>query len=138
MGTKPAIVCDMSEAPDSLQERFEAYRHLAKEALVGRERQGEGIRFRFRAAPGVEARVRDLAAREKACCAFFDFRVSVVDGEVVWDGWTIDDPLARQVLDEFYGLLGGPDEGPEGALERLDGLGLKVVMPTDDRSAGRG
>lgn len=138
MGTKPAIVCDMSEAPDSLQERFEAYRRLFAQSLIGRERQGKGIRFRFRATPGVEARVRDLAAREKACCAFFDFRVSVVDDEVVWDGWTIDDPLARQVLEEFYGLPDSLGEGPEASLERLGGLGLRVVTAEDDRRAGPG
>src|SRR5918996_4913829 len=66
----PPIVCDMTTGTDTAAERFADYQLLFATALTGRERTDDGIRFRFRAAPGLEDRVRDLAAREKACCAF--------------------------------------------------------------------
>jgi hypothetical protein len=112
--SKPMVVCDMSGAPDTLAERAAEYRRLFTHALTGRERSGAGIRFRFRADPGVADWVRDLAAREKACCAFFNFTVTADDDEVRWDASVIDDVTARQVLAEFYRLpevLAGIDTG---------------------------
>ena len=98
------IACDMSTAPDTAPERFAEYARLFGQALIGRERTPDGIRFRFRAEPGLEAWVRDLAAREKACCAFFAFAVSRVDGDVVWDAAVSDNEAAREILEEFYAL----------------------------------
>lgn len=98
------ITCDMSTARDTPAERLAEYRRLFAQALVGRERTAEGIRFRFRADEGVEAWVRDLAAREKACCAFFDFAVAAEGHEVRWDASVVDDDAARAILDEFYDL----------------------------------
>ena len=98
------IVCDLTNAPDTDVERLAEYRRLFAKALVSRERTAEGIRFRFRAERGVESWVRDLAAREKACCAFFAFDVTEAGGEVVWDCAVSDNDLARAVLDEFYAL----------------------------------
>ena len=57
----PPIVCDMTDARDTLAERVGEYERLFGEALVGREHTDTGIRFRFRADPGVEDWVRDLA-----------------------------------------------------------------------------
>jgi hypothetical protein len=132
------IVCDMSSAVDTLPERVEAYRALFTEALLGRERTGPGIRFRFAAGPGVEARVLDLAAREKACCTFFSFVVALHGAEVWWDASVVDDDAARAVLDGFYDLpltLADPSAG-------VQALGLdatKTVQPIggveSDRSA---
>lgn len=64
-------------------------------AMTGRERTEDGIRFRFRADPGLEDRVRDLAAREKACCAFFSFDITAHGDEVWLDASVVDDDLAR-------------------------------------------
>ena len=50
--------------------------------------------------------MRDLAAREKACCAFFDFDITRHDDAVLWDARVVDDDLARQVLEELYLLPG--------------------------------
>jgi hypothetical protein len=104
MTTSIPIVCDMTSARDTLAERLAEYHRLFAEALVGRERTAEGIRFRFRADDGVEAWVRDLAAREKACCAFFNFDVHADGTEVRWDAAVVDDDIARAVLDAFYAL----------------------------------
>jgi len=101
----PPVVCDMSQAPDTIEQRMAEYQRLFSQALISRDRIGESVRFRCRAEPGVERWVRDLAAREKACCAFFDFTVTAGtrDGaqEICWDARVIDDDLARQVLDGF-------------------------------------
>jgi hypothetical protein len=100
----PPVVCDMAGAADTPAERIAEYRRLFAQSLVGRDRTGTGIRFRFRADAGLEDWVRDLARREKACCAFFSFTVTTRDEEVWWDAAVIDDDMARQILDEFYRL----------------------------------
>jgi hypothetical protein len=96
------IACDMSTARDTPGERLAEYRRLFAQALVSRERTGIGIRFRFRADPGVEDRVRDLAAREQACCPFFGFDIAVEAGQIRWDAAVPDTDEARAVLEEFY------------------------------------
>lgn len=98
------VACDMSNARDTPEERLAEYRRLFATALTARERTGLGIRFRFRADPGVEEWVRDLAAREKACCPFFGFAVTVEGGEVRWDAAVPDTDAAKAVLEDFYAL----------------------------------
>jgi hypothetical protein len=106
MTTEPAtpIGCDMTDAPDTAEERMAEYGRLFARSLTGRERTAGGIRFRFRAEDGVEGWVRDLAAREKACCPFYDFAVTTMDGQVWWDvsvdRTVTDDAMARAILDE--------------------------------------
>jgi hypothetical protein len=127
MDETPVIACDMTGAADTPQERMAEYGRLFGAALVGRERTTDGIRFRLRADTGVEAWVRDLAAREKACCPFFDFAVSAEGGEVRWDATVLDDDTARAVLDEFYRLPETAVDGVEGLSDRLATLGFAVT-----------
>jgi hypothetical protein len=94
----------MSGATDTLAERLGEYRRLFAQSLLSRSRTPDTIRFRFRADPGVEDWVRDLARREKACCAFFEFTVDADGHEVRWEARVADDEAARQVLAGFYGL----------------------------------
>jgi len=124
---KTPIACDMTDAPDTGPERMAEYGRLFAQALVGRERTAEGIRFRLRADEGIEAWVRDLAAREKACCPFFDFTVATVGEEVHWDATVIDDDIARSILDEFYDIPETVTDGVEGLEERLTRKGLRIV-----------
>ncbi len=128
LGVGPVpIVCDMSSAPDTGPQRLAEYDRLFSTHLLGRERRGEGIRFRLRADHGVAEWVRDLAAREKACCAFLDSQVAVEGGQVLWDITTIDDDIARAILDEYYDL---PDSAGAQAHElerRLSAKGLRFV-----------
>jgi hypothetical protein len=98
------VACDMSAAADSLAERLAEYRRLFRRALAGREKTPAGIRFRFRAEDGIEAWVRDLAAREHACCAFMAFDVTCAAGEVRMDVAVSDSDAARAVLGRFYDL----------------------------------
>ena len=88
----------------------------------------EGVRFRLRADDGVEAWVRDLAAREKACCPFFDFTIATVGAEVQWDLWVVDDDTARAVLDEFYDVPETAEGGAQRMMDRLSGLGFEVTV----------
>ena len=125
--TTTPIVCDMTPAPDTGPERMREYQRLFNQALIGRERTAEGIRFRLRADDGVEAWVRGLAAREKACCPFFDYRITTDGDEVRWDATVIDDDIARAILDEFYNLPDTVAEGVEGLEHRLTEQGLQVI-----------
>ncbi|MFI7454835.1 hypothetical protein ACIBQX_45705 [Nonomuraea sp. NPDC049714] len=121
------IACDLSSALDTMPERLAEYRRLFDTAYVGRERTAHGIRFRLRADEGVEAWVRDLTVREKACCAFFAFAVTTDGDEVLWDAAVADDDLARAVLEELYRLPGDTTAAPEELAERLTGTGLPVT-----------
>jgi hypothetical protein len=110
------VACTLTGTPGAFAERMAEYQRLFQEHLTGRSRTSAGIRFRFRAGPGVEDWVRDLARREKACCGFFDFTVSTDGQEICWDATVLDDEPARQALDEFYGLpdtLGASDQANE-------------------------
>ena len=74
------IVCDMTSAPDTGEERLLEYRRLFGGHLVGRERTATGIRFRLRADKGVEAWVRDLTAREQEVLdEYYDLPVTAFD-----------------------------------------------------------
>jgi hypothetical protein len=121
------IACDMTDAPDTPQERMAEYGRLFAETFVGRERTPEGIRFRLRADDGVEAWVRDLMAREKACCPFFDFSLTAVGAELHWDVGVVDDDTARAVLDEFYDVPHTAAGGVQGMADRLAGRGFVVT-----------
>lgn len=122
------IVCDMTGRPDTEAERLAEKRVFAA-ALLARERTVEGFRFRFRDDEGIESWVRDLAAREQACCAFFSFTVTRVGGEVLLDGTVVDDDTARAVMEEFYDLpvtLAEPGISPTTIEDRFTRRGLQV------------
>ena len=132
MGTPP-IACDMTDAPDTAEGRMAEYDRLFTQTLAGRERTGNGVRLRFRADEGVEAWVRDLAAREKACCPFYDFAVSATaDSEVWWDvslvdGVADDEATARTLLDTFYYAPDYAADGVAGMTTWLSGNGFAVT-----------
>ena len=100
----PPVACSLNGTPGAFGERMAEYRRLLGQHLAGHSRTATGISFRFRAEPGVEDWVRDLARREKACCGFFDFTVSTDGQEIRWDAAVADEEPARQALDEFYRL----------------------------------
>jgi hypothetical protein len=121
------IVCDMTDATDTPAERMQEYQRLFAQHLIGRERRAAGIRFHLRADEGVEGWVRDLAAREKACCPFFDFAIASEGGQVHWDAWVVDDDIARAILDDFYNLPENIADGVEGMEQRLTERGLQII-----------
>jgi hypothetical protein len=123
----PPIVCDMTGAPDTPGERIAEYQRLFSGSLTGRERAGGTIRFRFRSEQGLEESVRDLAAREKACCPFFNFTITRHGEELWWEASVIDDDIARQILDEFYLLPDTVPGGVQAVGDRFTGQGLRVL-----------
>jgi hypothetical protein len=125
--TTPPIVCDMTGAPDTAVERLDTYAQLFADALIGRERTDDGVRFRFRADDGIEQRVHDLAALEKACCAFFEFSITVHGNEVWWDSTTIDDPIAHKILDQMYALPDTVNDGGPALFDRFAEPGLVII-----------
>ncbi len=125
------IVCDMTDAPDTTEERLAEYRRLFGSELRSRERTDTGIRFRFGVRDGLADEVRDLAAREKACCAFFDFDVREHGDEITWDASVVDDPIARQILDEYYALPDTLDGSVADLFDRFADKGLEIVIDDD-------
>ncbi|HET9140026.1 hypothetical protein [Actinophytocola sp.] len=141
------IVCDLTTAPDTEAERLAEYRRLfTHHAFLGRDRTAAGIRFRFRAEPGIEAWLRDLAAREKACCAFFAFDITTDGEEVRYDAAVSDNAAARAILEEYYALpdtlVSSLDDLSDRLAERgvvfaTDAAGtVHRVQPTGDRVGG--
>ena len=136
MSTEPAaaatpIICDMTDALDTAEERTAEWGRLLAAAYTGRERIHGGVRLQLRADDGIEAWVRDLTARDKACCPFLDFTVTTAPGEVRWDvtvadGTIIDDDRARTIMDEFYNLPDTVGGGVAGMVGRLGEQGLAV------------
>jgi hypothetical protein len=136
MRTEPStaatpIVCDMTDAPDTAEERTAEWGRLLAAAYTGRERIHGGVRLRLRADEGIEAWVRDLAARDKACCLFLDFTVTTAPGEVRWDvtvadGTVMDDGMARTIMEELYNLPDTIGGGVAGMVGRLGEQGLAV------------
>lgn len=125
--TQP-VVCDMTDAPDTATQRMAAYERLFATALSGRERTTNGIRFRFRSSAGIEEWVRDLAAREQACCAFFTFAITRHGDELWWDASVVDDDIARQILNEFFQLPDTVTQGAQIVHDRCIDKGLRVVI----------
>ena len=116
----PPVACTLTATPGAFAERMAEYQRLFRQYLTGRTRTARGIRFRFRPGPGVEDWVRDLARREQACCAFFDFAVTTDGQQVCWDASVGDDEAARQALADFYRLpdsLGASDQASSDAYE---------------------
>jgi hypothetical protein len=87
----------------AFENRMDEFGALFRDALTGSERTAAGIRFRFANRGDVEARVRDLAARELECCSFFRFSIATHGEEVWWDA-TVDNPEAQPILDELLAL----------------------------------
>ena len=127
------IACDLTDAPDTAEERLAEYDRLFARSLAGRERAEQRVRLRFRAGGGVEAWVRDLAAREKACCPFYDFAVSADGGEVCWDISLVDgvadgdEGMARTLLDVYYHAADYAADGVAGMTRWLAGEGFAVT-----------
>jgi hypothetical protein len=121
----------MTRAQDSPADRIAEYGRLFTGSLLGRSRTSAGIRFRFRADPGLEDWVRDLARREKECCQFFTFDVQARETEVWWDASVADDDMARHILDEFYNLPDNIADGDAAVRRGFQDQGLRFIQSPD-------
>ena len=59
------------------------------------ERRGASVRLHLAGERGLDARVRDLTAREASCCSFFTFSIAGTDEALTLD---VTVPPARQNL----------------------------------------
>ena len=90
------IACTL--APGDYRERLASIAELARDGLLGIRR--DDLRLELRYARNVADRVRELVAKEQACCAFLDFAVSEIDEGV---RLTITAPeRAKDVADALF------------------------------------
>ena len=125
------LVCDMTAAPDTPHERMAEYARLFEHALAGRQRTAGAVIWRFAARAGVEAWVRDLSAREAACCPFLVYTVTAHDSEITWQVAGDQDPMVQAILDQFHQLPENIGDGLPGLLGRLHVAGLEVQTSDD-------
>jgi hypothetical protein len=95
------IACTL--APDQLRGRMALVDTLASDALLAQGPIDGGVRARFRDEPGIERRVRELAAAESQCCAFLRFDVHR-DGQALLLDIT-GSPEAQPAIKEFFPSL---------------------------------
>jgi hypothetical protein len=77
------VACSL--AKEDLADRQECWLQLWRRAAVNVVTTSNGLRLFFRAAPGVEEELRQLAELERDCCAFADWLVQVRGKELVLD-----------------------------------------------------
>lgn len=99
---KVPIACTL--AAGSAQERIAEWRQALRAAVTSSARPSPTrVELRLVDDPGRMAALIDLARREKACCAFFNFTVEI-EAESITMVVTIPDG-AVEVLDEFASLV---------------------------------
>jgi hypothetical protein len=125
------IVCDMSTAEDTPDERLREYGQLFERALLRRERRADSLVFSFRATPGTRRAVEGLARREAACCPFLDYRVETLDDEVIYTITNTGSGEGRASVDVMFDALYAlPDHAGSdfaGLLGRLADDGVHVI-----------
>lgn len=77
------VVCSLNQS--DLAARQDRWLELARRAAIKVVTTNAGLRLLFRAEPGVEAEVRDLAELERDCCAFADWSVRARATRIVLD-----------------------------------------------------
>ncbi len=87
------------------RQRLDEFRAAFGRGYLGGERTATGVRWRFRAAPGLEEDLRSLAGRERECCRFFIFEIQTVGYEIWWDS-RVEDPDALPLLEELFSMAG--------------------------------
>jgi hypothetical protein len=77
------VACSLNQG--DLAKRHDRWVALARRAAIDAVATGNGLRLLFRADPGVEVELRQLAELERDCCAFADWSVRARGDEVVLD-----------------------------------------------------
>jgi hypothetical protein len=134
--TDVPIVCDMSTAPDTPDERMAEWRELFNHVLVRRERHADSVALYFRAEPGRREQLEDLASREHACCPCLDIRLGADGGELIWTTTNVRTGEEHASIDVFLDALYAlPDHAAgdmEGLLDQFAEHGLNVVTSPED------
>jgi hypothetical protein len=96
--TDQPIACTLAVA--DVPGRLARLDTLTADALLDRQPIPGGMRSRFRDAPAVEPRVRELVALESECCAFLSFEVGRAGDAIVLD--ITGSPDAQPVIEQFF------------------------------------
>ena len=119
-GQTPPVACTLGRGEIRARERE---LRAAFVALVGSVLTDHGFRWAFRDGPGVETKVRQIAAREAACCAFARFDVRRTEGQIVLE--VTGPPEARGALEVLRELPSELAEGDDALARVLVGAGLR-------------
>lgn len=107
------------------------YARLFDHALPASERTSDAAIWRFTSHAGVEPWVRDLAAREAACCPFLTYTVTADHAEVTYQITGDSRPTIKTILDEIHHLPHHSTDGLHGLLQRLDTAGMQLHTSDD-------
>jgi hypothetical protein len=99
------IACSLSAG--AAGDRVREWRTFLSGSVVSTERRGNVLRLGLVVSDGVLGNAADLAAREKACCPFFDFAIEIEPGARTLRVEVPEE--ASQALDDFARLLGHQD-----------------------------
>lgn len=99
--TDQPIACTLG--PGQIEGGVAPIAALAADALLASETIDGGLRARFRDEPGIEQRVRDLAAAESQCCAFLRFDVHSDRRDIVLD--ITGSPEAQPAIEQIFPAL---------------------------------
>jgi len=123
------VACDMTDAQDTLAERFAEYRRLFEHALVSRSSTDDVTTFRLAARPGVAEWSLDLVRREAACCPYLSYEVDDDGEQIVWSaiGFGGSD---MAVLDDFLTGSATADVSSRDMAEDLEARGgVPIIVP---------
>jgi hypothetical protein len=96
------VACTLSAG--GAERRLDEWRHFVATSTISSERPGsQQFRVQLADGAGVLDAAVDLARREKACCAFFDFAIDVA-ADQLWLRVSVP-PEATGILDDFAALL---------------------------------
>jgi hypothetical protein len=99
------IACTLT--PEAAGDRLEEWRRFAARSTGSPERlTRHEVRVRLDPSPGTLEAAVDLARREKACCAFFEFSIQI-QADALWLTASVP-PEASATLDEFASLFSRP------------------------------
>jgi hypothetical protein len=113
------IVCDMSAASDTPDERLAEWARLFERSLLRRERRPDALVFVFGADSGTRETAEELARREAACCPFLDYRVETIGDEVIW---TVTNAITGDQRESVDAMLDAVHDLPEHAGSDMDRL----------------
>ena len=118
------IACDLTDAPDTPDERIAEYGRLFQRALAGRERTADAVELtgspRSPVSPSGSPTSRE---REGACCPFMSHHVARRHARHLASGSQAG-PAAQATLDEFHAFPERFGDGFKGLLERLAARGF--------------
>lgn len=123
--TDVPIICDMTTAADTPEQRLAEYGQLFDQALVARERTEDAVILSFAPQPGVFDHLCDLVRREAACCPFLGYAVDP-GPDVITLRVTAAGEMTRAILDELHDL---PEHHPGGLEALLSGLSAAGTDP---------